>query len=107
MKRLIVTADDFGAASEVNEAVEIAHRDGILTTASLMVSAPAAADAIVRAKKMPLLRVGLHLVLVEGRPALSASEVPDLVERDGVFRSDMVRAGAVMFFLPRDRKSVV
>ena len=45
MKRLIVTADDFGLAVPVNEAVEEAHRRGILTAASLMVGAPAAADA--------------------------------------------------------------
>ena len=70
MKKLIVTADDFGAAREVNDAVERAHRDGILTAASLMVSAPAADDAARRAKTMPGLGVGLHLVLVEGRPAL-------------------------------------
>jgi predicted glycoside hydrolase/deacetylase ChbG (UPF0249 family) len=53
MRRLIVVADDFGAAVEVNEAVEEAHRDGILTAASLMVSGPAAADAIARARRMP------------------------------------------------------
>ena len=66
VKRLIVTADDFGAAREVNEAVEAAHRGGILTAASLMVAAPAADDAVARARRMPSLRVGLHVVLVEG-----------------------------------------
>ncbi len=40
MKRLVVTADDFGLSTEVNEAVEQAHREGILTTASLMVRLP-------------------------------------------------------------------
>ena len=45
LKALIVTADDFGLAPEVNEAVEAAHSNGILTAASLMVGAPAAADA--------------------------------------------------------------
>ncbi len=64
MKGLIVTADDFGAAVEVNEAIETAHRDGILTATSLMVAAPAAADAVARARRIPSLRVGLHLVLV-------------------------------------------
>ena len=73
MRRLVVTADDFGAAREINEAVEAAHRRGILTAASLMVSGPAAADAIARARRMPSLRVGLHVVLVEGRPVLPAS----------------------------------
>jgi predicted glycoside hydrolase/deacetylase ChbG (UPF0249 family) len=41
VKRLVVTADDFGLSLTVNEAVEQTHREGILTAASLMVSAPA------------------------------------------------------------------
>lgn len=103
VKNLIVTADDFGAAREVNEAVERAHRDGILTAASLMVAAPAAADAVRRAKTMPGLRVGLHLVLVEGKPVLPAGAVPDLVDASGHFRNDMARAGVAMFFRPKVR----
>ncbi len=106
MKRLIVTADDFGAAEAVNDAVETAHRNGILTAASLMVSGPAAADAVRRAKAMPNLRVGLHLVLVEGKPVLPAHEVPDLVDAKGFFHTDMARAGAAMFFLPRVRRQL-
>ena len=84
MKRLIVTADDFGAAIEVNEAVERAHRNGILSAASLMVAGAAAGDAVTRAKAMPELRVGLHLVLVEGRPVLPPSQIPNLVGPDGI-----------------------
>jgi hopanoid biosynthesis associated protein HpnK len=106
LKRLVVTADDFGAAKEVNDAVEIAHRDGILTAASLMVSAPAARDAIARAKTMPNLRVGLHLTLVDDRPTLPAADIPGLVDSDGMFRSDMARSGAAMFFLPRVRRQL-
>jgi hopanoid biosynthesis associated protein HpnK len=96
LKRLIVTADDFGAAREVNEAVESAHRGGILTAASLMVGAPAAADAVARARRLPSLRVGLHLVLVEGRPVLPASAVTRLVNQDGLFRADMAALGAII-----------
>jgi hopanoid biosynthesis associated protein HpnK len=105
-KRLVVTADDFGAAVEVNEAVEQGHRDGILTAASLMVSAPAAADAVARARTMPRLRVGLHLVLVDGRPTLPVASVPDLVDANGMFRADMAAAGARMFLLPRVRRQL-
>jgi hopanoid biosynthesis associated protein HpnK len=103
LKKLVLTADDFGAAVEVNEAVERAHRDGVLTAASLMVSGAAAHDAVARARAMPSLRVGLHLVLVEGRPVLPARAVPDLVDGQGFFRNDMARAGAAMFFLPKVR----
>lgn len=106
MKGLIVTADDYGAALEVNEAVERAHRQGILTCASLMVSGLAAADAVTRARTMPSLGVGLHLVLVEGRPVLPASRVPDLIGRDGNFRNDMVRASFAMAFLPSVRRQL-
>jgi len=103
LKNLIVTADDFGAAREVNDAVMDAHRNGILTAASLMVAAPHAADAVARAKAVPSLRVGLHLVLVEGKPVLPARAVPDLVDATGHFRTDMARAGAAMFFRPKVR----
>jgi chitin disaccharide deacetylase len=103
VKRLIVTADDFGAAVEVNAAVERAHRDGILSAASLMVAASAANDAVQRARAMPSLRVGLHLVLVDGKPMLPAAAVPDLVDKSGNFRTEMARAGAAMFFLPKVR----
>ena len=106
MKHLIVTADDFGAAVAVNEAVERAHRDGILSAASLMVAGDAAGDAVTRARNLPSLRVGLHLVLVEGRPVLPASAVPDLVDASGHFRTDMARAGAAMFFLPKVRRQL-
>ena len=106
MKGLIVTADDFGAAREVNEAVEAAHRGGILTAASLMVSAPAAADAVALARRMPSLRVGLHLVLVEGRPTLPPSEVPRLIGKDGAFRTDMARLGAEVAFDRRSRRQL-
>jgi hopanoid biosynthesis associated protein HpnK len=99
-RRLIVTADDFGLAVPVNEAVELAHREGVLTGTSLMVGAAAARDAVERARRLPRLRVGLHLVLVEGRPVLPPERVPDLVGADGEFRTDLVGAGVRFFFRP-------
>lgn len=87
----MITADDFGLAREVNEAVEIAHCHGVLSAASLMVAGPAAGHAIALAKRMPALRVGLHLTLLDGAPASPPREIPDLVDRDGRLRSDMVR----------------
>ena len=106
MKRLIITADDFGAARAVNEAVEVAHRDGVLTAASLMVAGEGCKDAVARARRLPTLRVGLHLVLVEGRPRLPPSAVPDLVNPDGLFRTDMARMGAEIFLRPGVRRQV-
>lgn len=65
-KKLIVTADDFGLCPEVNAAVIRAHREGILTDASLMITAQEACEAVRLARQTPTLKVGLHLVLVEG-----------------------------------------
>jgi chitin disaccharide deacetylase len=96
LKCLIVTADDFGAAREVNEAVEAAHRRGVLTSASLMIGAPAAADAVGRARRLPALRVGLHLVLVDGRPVLPAAAVARLVDADGRLRCDLTRVAGLI-----------
>jgi hopanoid biosynthesis associated protein HpnK len=92
-RRLIVTGDDFGAAPEVNAGVERAHRDGILTGASLMVTGASAESAVALARRVPHLAVGLHLVLAQGRPAASPAEVPGLVTRAGVFRDRPVAAG--------------
>jgi chitin disaccharide deacetylase len=99
-RRLIVCADDFGRDKAVNEAVEIAHRDGILTCASLMVGAPAAADAVARARRLPGLRVGLHLLLVDGAPLLPPAEVAPLLRPDGRFDDNQLRAGLRWFLLP-------
>jgi hopanoid biosynthesis associated protein HpnK len=97
-RRLILCADDFGRDVAVNQAVEKAHRDGVLTVASLMVGAPAVADAVTRAKRLPSLGVGLHLVLADGTPILPAAEVPALVGADGAFDPNMVRAGFRFYF---------
>ncbi len=99
-RRLVITADDFGLAHEVNEAVEEAHLKGVLSAASLMVGAPAADDAVRRAKRLPGLRVGLHLALVEARPVLPASRIPHLVGATGWFRDDTAAFGAAIFFRP-------
>jgi hopanoid biosynthesis associated protein HpnK len=106
VKRLVVTADDFGAAIEVNEAVEQAHRDGILTAASLMVAGEAVDDAVSRARAMPTLGVGLHVVLVDGWPVLPADRLPMLVDSYGRFRTDMGRMSFKIFASPDARRQL-
>jgi hopanoid biosynthesis associated protein HpnK len=104
--RLQFTADDFGLTESVNEAVERAYRAGKLDAASLMVAGPAAADAVRRAKAMPGLRTGLHLVVVEGPPVLPPDEIPDLVDAQGRFTSHRLRLGIGYFALPRMRRQL-
>jgi len=106
VRRLIVTVDDFGLSLPVNEAIERGHRDGIVTAASLMVAEPAAADAVARAKANPSLGVGLHVVVVAGRPLLPPERIPDLVGPDGLFSSQLARAGVRYFFSRRARRQL-
>ncbi len=106
MKRVIITGDDFGLAVPVNEAIAEAHRRGILTAASLMVAAPASGDAVMRAQRLPSLRVGLHLVLVEGKPILPIAQVSTLVDARGDFSRHLVRAGFRFFFRPGVRRQL-
>jgi hopanoid biosynthesis associated protein HpnK len=97
VKRLVVTADDFGLSVPINEAVERAHCEGILSAASLMVGAPAVEDAVERAHKLPSLGVGLHLTLLNGRTVLPPDQIPGLVGPDGRFFGDPFRIGVALY----------
>jgi chitin disaccharide deacetylase len=106
LKFLIVTADDFGLHAAVNRAVERAARDGVLTAASLMVGAPAAGDAVQRARDLPRLAVGLHLVLADGWSVLPQRSIPALVDAQGRFGNNMLRDGVRFFALPAVRRQL-
>ena len=97
-RRLIVNADDFGRSAAINEAVIRAHRDGILTTASLMVNEPAFDEAVQLAKANPRLGVGLHLTLLMGRATLPPAQIPGLVNARGEFSNTPAATGARYFF---------
>jgi hopanoid biosynthesis associated protein HpnK len=97
-RRLIVNADDFGLSSSVNEAVIRAHREGILTTASLMVNEGGSDEAVKLAKKNPQLGVGLHLTLLMGQSALPPEKIPGLVNPRGEFSVKPVATGFRYFF---------
>ncbi len=99
-RRLIVNADDFGRSSSINQAVIRAHREGILTSASLMVNEYPCAEAVELAKQNPRLGVGLHLTLLMGHSALPSGEIPGLVNDYGEFLNDPVKVGFKYFFQP-------
>lgn len=71
-----------------------------------MVGAPAAADAVARARRLPSLRVGLHVVLADGPAVLPPAQIPDLVDAQGRFGSAMARDGCRFFFLPHVRRQL-
>jgi hopanoid biosynthesis associated protein HpnK len=84
-RHLVVNADDFGISRGVNRGIVDAHRDGLVTSASLMPNLPSAEDALTRASICPDLGLGLHLTLTAGRPLCRPAEVPTLVDPDGRF----------------------
>lgn len=90
----------------VNEAIERAHSEGILSTTSLMVGGAAAGDAVQRARRLPELKVGLHLVVSRDRSVLSPAEIPDLVDGQGRFADNLVRAGVRYYFRPAVRSQL-
>ena len=71
MKRLIVNADDFGLTRPVTRGIVRAHREGIVTSASVMPSARAFNDAVQAYRDNPQLDCGVHLTYVEERPVLA------------------------------------
>jgi hopanoid biosynthesis associated protein HpnK len=96
--RLIVNADDFGRSASINQAVIRAHREGILTTASLMVNEPGCEEAVALARENPTLGVGLHLTLLCGHSALPPEQIPGLVNANGEFGDNPAGAGFRYFF---------
>jgi len=106
MRRVTFSADDFGLSVGINQAVERAHRDGVLDAASLMVAAPAVDDAVRRARALPGLRVGLHLVVIEGPAVLPPARIPDLVDPSRQFPSDQLRLGIRYFARPPVRRQL-
>jgi hopanoid biosynthesis associated protein HpnK len=102
-RRLIVNGDDFGLSSQVNAGILHAHRHGILTNTSLMITAPAWEEAVALAKDTPSLGVGLHLTLVQGRSALPPHLLPAVTDPSGNFANNPTLAGLRYFFSRRAR----
>jgi hopanoid biosynthesis associated protein HpnK len=106
MRRLIVNADDFGRSESINRAVILAHREGILTAASLMVNEPAAEEAVRLARENPKLGVGLHLSLVCGTPALPPERIPQLAVNGRQFSDNAPATGFRYFFSSRCKEQL-
>jgi len=76
LKQLIINADDFGFTTDVNAGIVKAHREGVLTSATLMATADAFEDAVHQALATPMLDIGCHLVLVQGRSLRTGMPLP-------------------------------
>jgi predicted glycoside hydrolase/deacetylase ChbG (UPF0249 family) len=92
-KYLIVNADDFNLTAGVTRGILDGHRDGIITSTTVMVNLPGLAQARDLARGVPRLGLGLHVNLTLGAPVLSAERVPSLVDASGRFFRDRNRLG--------------
>ncbi len=86
VKRLIINADDFGLSKTVNAAVLLGHKNGILTSTTMMTNMPEAKEAVETAKGLPRLGVGVHLNLFKGRPLRRDSQTKCIVNENGEFK---------------------
>jgi hopanoid biosynthesis associated protein HpnK len=98
---LVVNADDFGFDPAINAAVERAHTDGILTSASLMVTGSHVEAAVEQAKRHPKLGVGIHLCLVRGRAVSRPEEIRGLAASDGSLPESLPLLSAKLAFSRR------
>jgi predicted glycoside hydrolase/deacetylase ChbG (UPF0249 family) len=95
---VIVNADDLGVHPATNAGIASAYREGIVSSASVMVTMPHIDDAIARVIRPTGIPVGLHVALTQGTATASPARIPDLVTPDGAFR---LSAGRLL--LARDR----
>jgi len=86
-KQLIVNADDYGRTEGVTQGIIQAHREGIVTSTTVMMNMPQVEDALRLAADYPDLGMGVHLVFSAWRPLLPPTEIPSLVDEDGHFHT--------------------
>ena len=96
--QVLINADDFGRSTAINAAVMRAHREGVLTSASLMVTGDAWEEGVALAGATPTLAIGLHLVVGQGRAVLPFKEIPHLVDVNGRFHDNPLRTGLLYWF---------
>lgn len=99
---LIVNADDFGLNASANEAIIRGHRDGIVTSASLMVNEPGFEQAVELARQNPRLGVGLHLTFLCGHSTLPRETIPGLVNDRQEFDGNPAPVGWKYFWRRRE-----
>ena len=83
MRELIVNADDFGLTPQVSQGILDAHRDGIVTSTTLLANGGAFGDAVSMSRRAPQLGIGVHLNLSEGAPVSHPFTIPSLVDAQG------------------------
>ncbi len=103
---LIVNADDFGMTPRVNAAILRATKEGVLTTASLMVAEPAWEEAVRIALNTPSLGVGLHVATTYDRAVSTRNDIPHIVDSNGRFERNPLKVGLKYAFSKNAQKDL-
>jgi predicted glycoside hydrolase/deacetylase ChbG (UPF0249 family) len=93
-RRLIVNADDFGLTGGVSHGILRAHREGLVTSTTVLASLPPQPELDAEAAALPRLGLGLHFNLTWGHPVSPPAAVPSLVDGEGRFGRDLTALGA-------------
>lgn len=88
MKKLIVNADDFGLTPGVCDGILKSHREGIVTSTTILINTPHLDSTVEKLNGCPSLDLGLHLNITWGKPLLPAAKVKTLIGDDGLFVRD-------------------
>jgi predicted glycoside hydrolase/deacetylase ChbG (UPF0249 family) len=88
-RRLIVNADDFGVTEGVSRGILRAHREGLVTSTTVLATLPPQPELDAIARDAPQLGLGLHFNLTLGRPVSRPETVGSLVDAEGRFRRDL------------------
>lgn len=105
--KIIFNADDFGISRGVNSAILEAAQNGILTSTSLMVNQKYAKEAIEQAKKLPDLKIGLHVNLTNENAAAPAEQIPLLADQNGKLKNGFVKLALLALFKGKALKDQV
>jgi predicted glycoside hydrolase/deacetylase ChbG (UPF0249 family) len=92
-RRLIVNADDFGLTAGVSRGILRAHRDGLVTSTTVLASLAPQPELDAAAASERRLGLGLHFNLTWGRPVSPADAVSSLVDAEGSFGRDLAALG--------------
>lgn len=99
-KLVVINADDLGLSRGTNNGIARAHKEGLLTSASIMPTGPAYKEAVSMTKRLPKLGIGVHLSLTLGKSILTKQEIPDLIDNNRYFYSNSVILLLKTIFLP-------
>ncbi len=87
MRKLIITADDYGMCEDVNVAIDECVKAGVVLSTNVMTNMPCCNAASDLKERFPYLSVGIHYNLSAGFPLSPIDKVSSLIDKDGRFLS--------------------